>query len=1045
MEASAGSGKTFALAKRYVQLLLTLSLKRQPLPMRHILAITFTNKAAMEMKGRILEFLKKIALKTLPLKEEKEILSPLDLNQDLAQPHAFCIMEELIRHYNYFQVQTIDSFINALLCGCAFKIGLSANFKIKRNVREYLTFCLDELIEEAHGDEKIYKIFDHFLNQYLFIENRSGWFPKKDMLDLMEGLFRVHNTYPQSLEIYPLNNDQLVILKRKILKAMQKIRQELPEGMDSRFSESLAIFLERNSVGFDIDKISDYFSRELPPFKKGFKGPVAFARLWKKIRNDLEKLAEWEAYSIFNCYIEVFHPLLERFRQRTIQDDILFLPELNKRARALFDEGAVTVEELYYRLATRFHHYLIDEFQDTNRLQWQNLILMVEEALSTGGSLFYVGDKKQAIYGFRGGEVRLFDELKKTLQVFPITLETLQKNFRSQRTIVEFNNAVFDLNNLKRFLNAVMEKKENDFVSEEEDFQALENIFFNAKQEFKPENTGGYVKVEAVDIDKKEEREIRIKEGLIECLKKLKERYSLRDMAILTRSNLQVEVVTAWLMKEGIPVESERTTNIKENGIVRELVSFLKFLDSPIDNLNFSYFVLGDIFKCRSGLDSQEIHQFIFSLKQSRSLEKDFYVYKAFRTKFQQIWDHLIEDFFNNVGLYPPYELVISIFARFKILDHFPHAQGYLMRFLQLIKEKEEEFLDLSMFLEFYEEVEGEELYVPMPESEAIRILTIHKSKGLEFPVVLIPFLEMDIQVGSGRQDGQQSFLLEVKEGEMALIRLKKKYCKFSKELSTLWKREYLKSLWNELNSIYVALTRASRELYIWVPKKTSQSFNLANLLLPEGLSEIGRPRTQPQETIGLKSKIFSLPNPIYHNWLDYLKEEFIQAEEVIHREEILKGEILHFALSQIRNLINADSNREITKALSLLPFRYPQIKDISLYEKILQDVFDRKELRQFFYVEEGEIFNEKEIVNRWGETKRMDRLIIKKDEVWVVDYKVSHLKSEEYQTQVQGYMDILKSLYPKKGIRGFLIYLEELASEEIMIADHGERLAYRM
>src|SRR3989338_2339124 len=181
VEASAGSGKTYALAKRYVQLLLTPSLISENISMRQILAITFTNKASLEMKARILHFLKKIALGQLSVLETEDILKPIQLDPIKASQRAFSVMEELIRQYNFFQVQTIDSFINALLSGCALKVGLSANFKIKTKSREYLGYSLDQLIDQAHDKREIYTIFENFLHQYLFIENRSGWFPKKDI------------------------------------------------------------------------------------------------------------------------------------------------------------------------------------------------------------------------------------------------------------------------------------------------------------------------------------------------------------------------------------------------------------------------------------------------------------------------------------------------------------------------------------------------------------------------------------------------------------------------------------------------------------------------------------------------------------------------------------------------------------------------------------------------------------------------------------------------------------------------------------------------
>ena len=138
VEASAGSGKTYALARRYVQLLLDPRLRYERLPPRHILAITFTNKAAFEMKVRILAFLKAIAFEALPEDQAKDILGPINVKPQQAAAKAFRIMEMIIHHYNFFQVQTIDSFINALLSGCAFKIGLSANFKIRRNYPDYL-------------------------------------------------------------------------------------------------------------------------------------------------------------------------------------------------------------------------------------------------------------------------------------------------------------------------------------------------------------------------------------------------------------------------------------------------------------------------------------------------------------------------------------------------------------------------------------------------------------------------------------------------------------------------------------------------------------------------------------------------------------------------------------------------------------------------------------------------------------------------------------------------------------------------------------------
>ena len=158
VEASAGSGKTYALAKRYVQLCLYLA-ATQTVPIQSILAITFTNKATWAMKSRILDFLKRIALKQLKPYEAEDILKPLGLDEKQASSLAFGIMNDVIRQYHYFQVQTIDSFVNILLIGCSFKIGLSARFKIQRNSREYLQLSLDDLLEQAHSDKEVHQYF----------------------------------------------------------------------------------------------------------------------------------------------------------------------------------------------------------------------------------------------------------------------------------------------------------------------------------------------------------------------------------------------------------------------------------------------------------------------------------------------------------------------------------------------------------------------------------------------------------------------------------------------------------------------------------------------------------------------------------------------------------------------------------------------------------------------------------------------------------------------------------------------------------------------
>jgi len=1035
VEASAGSGKTYALAKRYIQLLLHPSLKLEQIPIRNILAITFTNKAAFEMKARILEFLKIIALGKLSQSQEKEILEGLGISRDQAKSRAFMIMEDLIRHYNFFQVQTIDKFINALLSGCAFKIGLTSNFKIKTNSKEYLEYSLDQLLDLASQDKKVYKIFEQFLHNYLYLENRTGWFPKQDMLGIICQLFMQSNVYGLAFKESPYNSEDLIKQKKKILRDMKELKGQLPEKTDQRFVKGLTKFLEINVIGFDVDSISDYFTREQVPVRKEEDVPKEVEKLWTSIQKGLRQVCEREACSLFNPYIQVYNYVQVGLSELSAKDDVLFLEELNKKAGALFDEDYVTVEELYYRLATRFHHYLIDEFQDTSRLQWQNLHKMTEEALSTGGSLFYVGDRKQAIYGFRGGEVDLFDGIKQEFNHFNVQVDVLTNNWRSQKAIVEFNNHIFSSDNLKQFIHQKEEyeqekKKKNVIMFGEEDLHELDHLFHGSQQTFQPKNKDGYVRVEYIDKDKKEERDQIIREKLIHCINGLKKRFSYRDIAILTRSNKDVEVMTNWLLEDGILVESERTSDVRENPLIKELVALLRFLSSPIDNVAFASFVLGDIFPKATGIKSQELHDFVFHLRKRLAHENDLFLYTEFRQQYGEVWANFMDKFFKNVGLYPLYEFVVSIYNKFDCLRHFPQYQGYLMHFLELIKKYEEEYADIDSFLDYFEDLQGEDLYVHVTDSDAVKILTIHKSKGLEFPVVIIPYLGMDVQVGSGN-DQKQSYIIQKSASSMELLRLKNKYLNFSDQLYQIYAKEYRKSLLSELNSIYVALTRPQKELYAFIPKRIGNSFNFVKFLVPEEIYQQGQ-ETKYAQTKQEGLEIFNLPCSQYHDWIEYLKDEFHDVSEIQNRSKRLRGEVIHFMLSCVGNLSREDQLERIKYASQQVRLRFPQVEDIAEYTELLTELLKKKALAQIFYVEDGEVQTEKEIVNVYGHTKRLDRLIIKDTQVWIVDFKSSRDPQARYEEQMSEYIKMISELFPRHEVKGFIVFLDSFEMDEM-------------
>lgn len=1032
VEASAGSGKTFALAKRYVQLLLASPSNVSAL--KAILAITFTRRAASEVKARILEFLKKIALNSLSPAERAEIIDPLGLTENEAKSRAFVVMEGLIRNYNFFQVQTIDSFINALLSGCSFKIKLSANFKIKRNSREYIAASLDRLIDRAVDEKDVRQVFSHFLHQYLFIENRSGWFPKKDLLKLMTVLFSQGNSFAREFVPVPLAGEDIFIEKRTILKLMRELRDILPENTHATFAKNFHVFLKDHPDSFDIDDISNSFVNEEFPFTKGKPPGKDVEHCWKVIRRELKNLCEMEATSIFNPYIDVFRLTMDELKALALKEDVLFLEELNKKARSLFDDGLVTVEELYYRLATRFHHYMVDEFQDTSRLQWENLSMMVEEALSTGGSLFYVGDKKQAIYGFRGGDSSLFDEVKEQFADY-VREEVLENNYRSRANIVDFNNWIFSQENLERFIAQKQEhdlekNKKNAVSLNNDDLQEVRRVFANAHQNARPGFDGGLVRVELLEGDKKEEREEVSRAKILGLVEDIRQRFVLGDIAILTRNNSEVEDITGWLLEAGIAVESERTSNVQANKTIQEIIALLRFLNSPIDNVNFAQFILGDVFAQASGVKASEWSAFVFGLRSRISTDPSFYIYREFRDRYPELWARFFEDFFKNVGLYPLYEFTVNLIERLGVHQDFPGDRGFVMHFLQVIKKQEKEHGDLTTFLEYFEDPLPEDLYVNVTGREAVRVLTVHKAKGLEFPVVILPALEMEVKVGSGGRDGQQSFIASPAEDGTHLFRLKEKYCQFSPQLRTLYQAEYKNVFLSELNNIYVALTRAAHELYIFIPSKSGSSLNAAQFLIPEDRYGIGKPVEPAKQKIS-RADHLELAPAVSRDWIGFLRDEFADLS-VAHRDARRQGELAHFFLSFVGNLDQAGLEECLRQAMAQAGSAFTAVHDAGAMEKDIRKLVQVPQIKPFFYTGKDEVFCEREIVDAFGETKRIDRLIVRTNSVDVIDFKSSKENSEQHHKQVSNYMKLMAQIYPRKKIQGWLIYLDEGSLEKV-------------
>jgi ATP-dependent exoDNAse (exonuclease V) beta subunit len=1003
VEASAGSGKTYALARRYVQLILHLARHDAAPPIHSILAITFTNKAAFEMKERILKFLKELALGCMPEKECSGMIGPLGMTPQEAQQAARRVMDTILRHYNYFQVQTIDKFINALLIGSAFQIGFTANFRIKTSSREYLALALDSLIDEAGSNAAVRKAFDDFLNSMLLVESRSAWLPKDVVLDTVEQLFNEYNTYARDFTRGGSRPEDILKTKTAVVADVALFVERMPEGAHGTFAQSLRKFVEAHAVGFRFGpQLSAYFQPGKGiPLTKALVVTPWHEDQWARIQKGFVAAAEQEVRHLYDPYIEIFARTRQKLLEVCRREDIIFLSELNAKARLIYEEG-IAPEELYYRLATRFEHYLFDEFQDTSILQWDNLRVLPEDAIARGGSLFYVGDKKQAIYSFRGGETRLFDDIRAQYDApgYHLVQEHLNTSRRSHEKIVTFNNEVFSLPNLEALMGWHNTKDEPLIPARAGDFKELARVYEGARQDIVNVSPEGCVRVELLQGADKGAVYEDAKPRVMARLKELTARFALGDIGILVRKNQDVEEVTRWLMEEGIPSSSERTLNIKEHVLVGEVMAFLRFLVSPVDDAAFGEFITGRMFAAASGISPDDLRDAVLTWRQT----KHDHLYRAFQRAFPSAWEALIEGFFKNAGLYPVYETLSSFYRRMGVFENFPDDQGFLMHVLDLVKASEDEFPDLAAFLARYEAMEGEDLYVDVVSAQAVQVMTVHKAKGLEFRAVIIPFLTMTLQRGRSSQKKALNYTLRHDEGRgLALYHFNEQhtaYCSLADELSV---DEKMGMFFSELNNVYVALTRAACEMYIFIPPRAGQAVNLALYLIPETSYCLGTPAlSYPQKKDDHAGTPCELAPPSCRDWIAFLKDEFKEEETPAHRAQRREGEMCHAALAGVA----ADLSDEMKNDLAR--FRAAE------------------KVRPFFTAAGAEVFVEKECVDKRGMTLRMDRVLVFEKEVWVIDFKLTLSGGEKGRDQVQGYKKILAEIYPGRVIKGFLAFIKE-------------------
>ncbi len=990
VRSSAGTGKTFELTRRFLKTLF--EVKQKQGDFTTLIALTFTNKAADEMRQKILNELKKIALGGE--REVREIASSL--------------LQEIIKNYSDFHISTIDSFLLSILLASSSELGFPPIPQISENVRPHLEEVVEEILEDLSQDKELEKHLENFLLSYSLTRTLSIRLKDK-MLEEMKTLWEKEKERGFELLQIPEEGNRLHTLTEEIQQLADEILREVPI-LDENFSNLLEK-LRRGNLKQAMR--SRKWDSEIPELKSK---PHSLKK-WILIKKKMREWAELVAFhSEGGSLVGLFRETSRRLEEKAKNEGIIFLhtiPYLVNKFLETYD-----VPQAFFFLGEKFHYYFIDEFQDTSILQWSTLYPLLEEALAEGGELFCVGDTKQAIYQFRGGDITLFRKTKEEMERFVLAEDRLTKNYRSKKYILDFVNAVFSAENLSKWLKELPEEIEGKDILES--YQGGE---FNPEPG-RDDGEGGYVEWRIIEGANREEREEKIKEALIPLIKEdLLTRYLPEDIAILTRKNEEGALVTQWLIENNLPVISSQTLNAKEHILLRGIIEFLRFLNKPTDDLPFVSFITSDIFLKCTGLKRQEIFDWLQNLPEGRG-----YIYREFQKWVPHLWKKYIDYFYKSAGFLPVYDLVARILKVLQVWENFPHQTPFFLFLLEKAKEREIEGENtLDSFLQFWDKEDPKNFLIHLPYTpEAIQVMTIHASKGLEFPVVILPFATLE----PGKLTHGSRYVWERKTRKFLPFRYSRDLAKFHPKLNHLEREWRSQETLSELNVFYVSLTRARDELYIFLPTSSKEKQKNLAISLFEGKPEIwgvkGRRKEEKKEeerefTFPLTGKLVPWEKKIVR------EEKRIETLFPSYSETLQKGETIHRILSHVGKVKEGEENKILSSLEKITEKEgedWTAIKDI--LNKLLHDPFTRK----WFYTE-GEVFTEKEVCDQEGNLFRMDRLIIGEKTVEVIDYKLEE-EHPHHLAQIENYKKLLAGIFPDKEIKGYLVYLGTFKVKEV-------------
>lgn len=1052
--ASAGAGKTHKLTGEYLLLLFS-----QPGAYRRILAVTFTNKATDEMKGRIVEELYRLA-SGQPSDYLVSLSKTYRLDEEQVRHEARRILVAILHDYSAFNISTIDKFFQQTMRAFTREIGLQGGYGIEMDQELVLTEAVDRLLADLENPEN--KELLGWLLRFAEdkIENGGEWNLRRDMMMLGREVFK---------ESYKAFSDAL-------LQDIQD-KQALETYKDSLYGIIRGVEKDVREIAGRAGAILREYNLETSDFKGGSRSPLAWFAKWEngemkeptatfaaladnleacftKTTPDAKRAAIAEAFAggLNDCICRMVARFADLTAYYTAKEIVRYYYTLGiladiSRQIALYREEknvmliADTTELLhrviegsdapfiYEKTGTRIDHYMIDEFQDTSGMQWQNFLPLLEESLSHGRKNLLVGDVKQSIYRFRNSDWRLLDEqVVRDFSDEQVREETLKDNWRSCRNIVSFNNTFFtvapyllqDLYNTNLATSSL--SADEQALYQTRLMRAYQRSFQRVPLPFRKKE--GHVRVEFLPSDGENDWKEAALQRLPALLEQLQENgYVLKDIAILVRTNSEGAAVAESLMtyKESHPdspykydIISDDALFVGSSAVVRFLVQLLRQLKNPGDQA------------CRQ-----------MALFAYRLITGDWN-----RTDFSPAEQQEL----NRLAFLPVYETVEGLYRLFQ--SYFDdNEQVFVQAFLDMAAEfARRESADLGRFLKWWDETGYRKTLATPDAQNAVRILTVHKSKGLGFRAVIVPFCDWEID-----HKPTKPVVLWCHPEEAPFNRLQLVPVRYGQVLAnTIFAPDYFKeklyAYIDNLNTLYVAFTRSKEELIALAPrpKKPGEAPASVSGLLWNGLAA-SVAETAEGEELEILADAFDQEEGVFEMgtwWKPSLQKESgdlvelpvrpirsVSPDDRLHLRLHGKGfffddtrrkhgTLMHEILSAIRTAADVERAVESYRAAGVI-----DREESGELVGRLQALLAKPEVADW-YDGCARVMNEVDILAGKGLAKRPDRVMIYPDRVVIVDYKFGAKEEKRHQAQVRNYLKLVRRMGYSR-VEAYLWYIE--------------------